>query len=45
MAEYETALAARFGVRHPIAVNSGSSALHAVLHVLGARPGTGKQGR
>jgi perosamine synthetase len=38
--DYESALAARFGVAHAIAVNSGSSALHAVLHVLGARPGT-----
>jgi perosamine synthetase len=40
VAEYEAALAARFGARHAIAVNSGSSALHAVLHALGARPGT-----
>jgi dTDP-4-amino-4,6-dideoxygalactose transaminase len=40
VADYEAALAARFGVAHAIAVNSGSSALHAVLHVLGARPGT-----
>lgn len=40
VADYEAALAARFGAAHAIAVNSGSSALHAVLHVLGARPGT-----
>jgi perosamine synthetase len=40
VADYEAALAARFGVAHAIAVSSGSSALHAVLHVLGARPGT-----
>jgi perosamine synthetase len=39
VADYEAALAARFGTAHAIAVNSGSSALHAVLHVLGARPG------
>lgn len=39
VADYEIALAARFGVAHAIAVNSGSSALHAVLHVLGAGPG------
>lgn len=38
--DYEAALAGRFGAAHAIAVNSGSSALHAVLHVLGARPGT-----
>lgn len=40
VADYEAALAARFGVAHAIAVNSGSSALHAVLHVLGAQPGS-----
>jgi len=40
VSDYEAALAARFGAAHAIAVNSGSSALHAVLHVLGARPGT-----
>jgi perosamine synthetase len=37
--EYEAALAARFGVTYAIAVNSGSSALFAVLAALGARPG------
>jgi perosamine synthetase len=40
VADYETALADRFGAAHAIAVNSGTSALHAVLHVLGAGPGT-----
>jgi perosamine synthetase len=40
VAAYEQALAAYFGVRRAVAVNSGSSALHSVLHVLGARPGT-----
>jgi len=40
VAEYEAALAARFGAAHAIAVSSGSAALHAALHVLGARPGT-----
>jgi dTDP-4-amino-4,6-dideoxygalactose transaminase len=40
VAAYEQALAAYFGVRRAVAVNSGSSALHAVLHVLGVRPGT-----
>ena len=40
VADYEAALAARFGTAYAIAVNSGSSALHAILHMLGARPGT-----
>jgi perosamine synthetase len=40
VAAYEQALAAHFGVRRAVVVNSGSSALHAVLHVLGVRPGT-----
>jgi len=39
VADYEAALAAWFGVAHAIAVNSGTSALHTVLHLLGARPG------
>src|SRR4051794_40240194 len=40
VAVYEQALARWFGARRAIAVNSGSSALHASLHALGARPGT-----
>jgi perosamine synthetase len=36
---YERALADWFGVRHAIAVNSGTSALHAVLTALGVGPG------
>jgi dTDP-4-amino-4,6-dideoxygalactose transaminase len=39
IAEYENALAERFGARHAIAVNSGSSALYATLAALGAGPG------
>jgi dTDP-4-amino-4,6-dideoxygalactose transaminase len=39
IAEYEAALAARFGAAHAVAVNSGSSALYAVLAALGAGPG------
>lgn len=39
IAEYERALAQRFGARHAVAVNSGSSALYAVLAVLVAGPG------
>lgn len=40
LAVYERALAQRFGVRRAIAVNSGTSALHATLIALGAKPGT-----
>ena len=36
---YEKALARWFGVRRAVAVNSGSSALHATLVTLGVRPG------
>jgi dTDP-4-amino-4,6-dideoxygalactose transaminase len=36
---YEQALAAWFGVKRAVAVNSGSSALHATLVALGVRPG------
>ena len=39
IAEYEAALAVRFGSRYAVAVNSGSSALYAVLAALGAGPG------
>lgn len=39
IAEYEAALALRFGARYAVAVNSGSSALYAVLAALGAGPG------
>ena len=39
IAEYEAALAARFGASHAVAVSSGSSALYAVLAALGAGPG------
>lgn len=39
IAEYENALAERFGARYAIAVNSGSSALYATLAALGAGPG------
>jgi perosamine synthetase len=37
---YEQALAGWFGVKRAIAVNSGSSALHATLVALDVRPGT-----
>ncbi|HUY47904.1 MAG TPA: DegT/DnrJ/EryC1/StrS family aminotransferase [Streptosporangiaceae bacterium] len=40
VADYEAALADRFGAAHAIAVSSGTSALHAVLHVLRVGPGT-----
>jgi len=40
VAEYERALAGWLGVRRVIAVNSGSSALHASLVAAGAGPGT-----
>lgn len=40
VAAYERALAAWFGVRRVIAVNSGTSALHASLIAAGAGPGT-----
>lgn len=40
LAAYEHALAAWFGVRRAVAVNSGSSALHASLHTLGVRYGS-----
>src|SRR5450755_110005 len=36
---YEQALATWFGVRRAVAVNSGTSALHATLISLGVRPG------
>lgn len=39
IADYERALAERFGAHHAVAVNSGSSALYAVLAALGAGPG------
>lgn len=39
VAEYEAALAARFGTAYAVAVNSGSSALYATLAVLGCGPG------
>jgi perosamine synthetase len=39
LAAYEQALAAYFGSAHAVAVNSGSSALHAALHALGASGG------
>jgi len=40
VAAYQHALATYFGVRRAIAVNSGSSALHAVLHALDVGPET-----
>ncbi len=40
LAIYEHALAKRFGARRAIAVNSGTSALHAALIALGVHPGT-----
>lgn len=40
VAEYEQALAEWFGSRRAIAVNSGSSALHATLVGAGVRPGS-----
>lgn len=40
VADYEAALAARFGAAHAVAVSSGSSAIYAVLSMLGARPGS-----
>src|SRR2546426_9781041 len=40
VARYERALARHFGSAHAVAVNSGSSALHATLHVLGIGRGT-----
>jgi perosamine synthetase len=36
---YEQALATWFGVKRAVAVNSGSSALHATMHALGIRAG------
>jgi len=39
VAEYETALAARFETAYAVAVNSGSSALYATLAMLGCGPG------
>lgn len=39
VAAYEQALAAYFGSAHAVAVNSGSSALHAALHAVGAVDG------
>jgi len=39
VASYEQALAAWFGVKRAVAVNSGSSALHATLVALGVRAG------
>jgi|HubBroStandDraft_5_1064220.scaffolds.fasta_scaffold415510_1 perosamine synthetase len=41
VAEYEAALAARFGASQAVAVNSRSSALYAVLAALGAAVSTG----
>jgi perosamine synthetase len=38
--DYERELAAYFGCRHAVALNSGSAALEAALVALGARPGT-----
>ncbi len=38
--EYEEALAAHFGSRHAISVNSGSAAIQTTLTVLGAGPGS-----
>jgi perosamine synthetase len=40
LAAYERALAGWFGVARAVAVNSGSSALHATLVALGVTPGT-----
>lgn len=40
IAEYEQALRDFFGAAHAVAVNSGSSALHAALVACGAGPGT-----
>jgi perosamine synthetase len=40
VAEYEQALRDFFGATHAVAVNSGSSALHATLIACGAGPGT-----
>ena len=40
LAAYEQALAGWFGVSRAVAVNSGSSALHATLVALGVTPGT-----
>src|SRR5438105_4677583 len=40
LARYERGLAEHFGSAHAVAVNSGSSALHATLHVLGVGQGT-----
>lgn len=39
LAAYEQALATWFGVRRAVAVNSGTSALHATLISVGVRPG------
>lgn len=40
IAAYEDALASFFGSRYAVAVNSGSSALHAALVTVGAAPGS-----
>jgi dTDP-4-amino-4,6-dideoxygalactose transaminase len=40
LAAFESELAARFGVRHAVGVNSGTSALHLALIVAGATVGT-----
>ena len=37
--EFETALAAQLGLSHPVALNSGTSALHLALAVAGVGPG------
>jgi perosamine synthetase len=37
--QFETALAAYFGVRHVVAVNSGTAALHLALAMLDLQPG------
>src|SRR5690349_19327438 len=40
LGDYERALATWFGARRAVAVNSGSSALHAALTAVGVKPGT-----
>jgi len=37
--EFETALASRLGLQNPVAVNSGTSALHLALAIAGVGPG------
>jgi perosamine synthetase len=39
VAEFEAAVAGRVGAAHGVAVNSGTAALHCVMHALGVGPG------